>query len=98
MASNHKILKFIAYAKICSSKLAYQYVMDVNYGKDASMTLLKLKTLKLYINILESNAGLKRRMYRDNCGEKTFIYIQTCLSKKEICNIVNKIKSNCLNC
>lgn len=98
MASNRKILKFIAYAKICSSKLAYKYVMEVNYGKDASKTLLKLKLLKLHINILESYAGLKRRIYRDDCGGKTFIYVQTCLSKKEICNIVNKIKSNCLNC
>jgi hypothetical protein len=98
MSSNHHIKDFIAYAKICSSDLAYKFVMDTNHGKDTSATMLKLRLLRSYIKSLESYAGIKRQVFRVSCGEKEFICVQTCLNKKEICNIVNKIKSYINNC
>jgi hypothetical protein len=98
MSSNYKLKKFIAYAKICSSNLAYKYVVNTNNGKDTSATLLKLRLLRSYIATLESFAGISKRSFLDRNGDKVFICIKTCLCKQEICNIVNKIKSNCLNC
>jgi hypothetical protein len=98
MSNNKNIKEFIAYAKICHSDLAYKLVLDENVGKDTEVFMLKLRLLRSYIKSLESYAGIKRQVFRVSCGEKEFICVQTCLNKKEICNIVNKIKSYINNC
>ena len=97
MINKTKIKEFIAYAKICSSKLAYKYVIYTNNGKDTTSILFKLRLVRSYIKALESYVGIPRRnFFGDGCN--AIICVRTCLCKKEICNIVNKLKTICNNC
>jgi hypothetical protein len=54
MASGTTIYEFTAWAKICSSRLAYKYVKGLNVGKDMSEMLDKLLLLNRYIKVLEN--------------------------------------------
>lgn len=45
---------FIAYAKICSSSFACEYVKRTNYGEDMSDLMLKIRLLNSYISDLEA--------------------------------------------
>lgn len=93
-----KIKEFVAYAKICSSKLAYNYVLLTNNGKDTSSDLMKLRLLRSYIKTVESCAGIKRTaLLTGDCNCESFC-MKTCLSSTEICKLVNKIKSICKTC
>lgn len=96
MCKNKKIKRFIASAKICSSKIAHRYVTDLNHGKETEADLNRLLLLRSFIKTLESCAGIARRTWR-GCECET-ICVKTCLSKKEICIIANKIKTICKNC
>lgn len=79
--------------------MAYKYVIDTNYGKDTSELFLRLQLFRSYIRELENYVGIKKQMFRNDCQDgKVFIFVKSCLNEKEICNIVNKIKSNCINC
>lgn len=98
MACSNKYLEFLAYAKIESSKLAYEYVIAVNHGKCGEKKLIKLRLLRSLIKTLESYAGIKRRIYLSNDCSPALFCVETCLDSKEICNIVNKIKSLIKNC
>ena len=99
MSSKQKIYNLIAYAKICSSKVAYNYVIATNNGKETDDMLCKLRLIRSYIKSVESYAGLKRKIYysNDNCGV-TLICVKNCFNSKEICNIVNKLKTICKSC
>lgn len=94
--SNNKLYKFIAWAKICSSKKARKYVIDVNIGRDTEEQLNQLLLLRSFIKALESFAGIQRKTYR-GCEVET-ICVKTCLNQKEICIIANKIKTICKTC
>lgn len=94
--SKNKVKRFIAGAKICSSKIAHRYVTGLNHGKDVAADLDRLLLLRSFIKALESYAGMPRRTWR-GCECET-ICVKTCLSKKEICIIANKIKTICKTC
>lgn len=99
MSRNSKRYEFIAYAKICSSKLAYKCVVYTNNGRDTEGMMLKLRLVRSYIKALESYAGIKRKVYfsKDECCG-ALICVKNCLNSKEICNIVNKLKLICKSC
>lgn len=96
MCNVTEIKRFIAYAKICSSKIAYKYVNYSNNGKDTEDIMLKLRLIRSYIRSVESYIGMPKKSYRNGCCET--ICVRTCLNSEEICNIVNRIKSICKTC
>jgi len=115
--------KFLAYAKIYSSRLAYQYAIKKNNGFDVSNLLDQLILVDSYIQaiedyeevckctfyyqgILTTDCGCKVYMSPNNSllleSETKKVYLNpddvNCLSEKNICEIVNRLKAIFRNC
>ena len=54
MPGKSNIYEFTAWAKICSSNIAYRYAKGLNVGKDMSELLDRLLLLNRYIKVLEN--------------------------------------------
>jgi hypothetical protein len=96
MVGSKSYNEFLVYAKMCSVELTVKYLRGKNNGRNVDGMMIKIRLLMSMIKTLESLCGRSRKMYMDGC-DPCYIEVESCFNCKEICNLVDKMKSIC-NC
>jgi len=102
MSKPSNIYKFLAYAKICSCRLACKYVSKVNYGECGEDLMNEIRLLNSYIEEIEGYIyACCKDFYRK--GVKYFHGAKIIMSKNNSLYLTSedekiKIESSSLNC